>query len=949
MAKYLLSFLCFLVTATSFGGVIKGSVVEDKNNAPMVSVVITYKPVDSTAGTGGGTVTDLDGKFEITGVKKGDYVVTFSYVSFAKETRTVKVEGSDVMLDIRMKEEAREMQVVEVKAKKTTNTEAAVINEIKTSNAVVSGTSASQISKSMDRNAADVVKRIPGVAIQDDRFVVVRGMPDRYNTVWLNDVGAPSSEADKKSFSFDVIPSGLIDRILIFKTPSPELPGDFAGGMVKVYTTSIPDKNQLMVNIQGSYRQNTTGENFNYNQKSKTDWLGFDDGSRSLPAGLPDQVVKSDPTQNSTAISKSFKNDWKIFSTNASPDLRLAAAYSSAFKLKKIRIGNTVGFTYSNLRTAYNVNRQDWDTTSSRNYDYNDKIYANSVNAGVLENLGVSVGNSKFEFKNLYSQIGKSQLIMRTNGQDSTMIPERSYAMSYESKATYATQLSGTHKNNSGSTKYNWTIGYNDLFKNAPNLRRLKYTQNSSNDTFYRANTIAGSPDLYYGGARYYSQLFEKTYVFNHQFSHKFDVNDKFAFTVNAGNYIEMKRRAMKIRQFAATLNTIGNPADHRDSLKRLDVNTIFDEQYMGGKNNFIIDEGTSVSDKYSAENDLVASFVSFNLTIGKHINIVTGVRNENNKQTVLGYVSTDTINEVVKTNFFLPSINASYNFSEKSLVRAAYGKTLNRPEFREFAPVVYYDFEDLALLKGSLYESSVNPNKLVLQVGEVNNYDVRYEYYPSPGEMIHVGAFYKTVYSAIVRVVDFGNISENKTFTYINASDAYVAGLELDVRKNLGFLDTKLGTKFFRDISFVGNLALSKSQTKVDTNIFRRMVPVTTMQGQSPYLVNLGAYYQNDNLGLRGSVLYNVAGARLYALGNVQSTAESIGELPFQSLDLTVSKLFKRHYTLNIGIQNLLDSKISLVKDINRDNKFTSTSDDREYKTYKPGRYFTMGIKMNF
>ena len=126
-------------------------------------------------------------------------------------------------------------------------------------------------------------------------------------------------------------------------------------------------------------------------------------------------------------------------------------------------------------------------------------------------------------------------------------------------------------------------------------------------------------------------------------------------------------------------------------------------------------------------------------------------------------------------------------------------------------------------------------------------------------------------------------------------------------------------------------------------------MVPVSTMQGQSPYLVNLGAYYQNEKMGLRGSLLYNVAGARLYAIGNNQASAESIGELPFQSLDLTLSKLFKRHYLLNFGVQNLLDSKVSFVKDINRDNKFTSTSSDREYKTYKPGRYYTIGIKVNF
>ena len=369
----------------------------------------------------------------------------------------------------------------------------------------------------------------------------------------------------------------------------------------------------------------------------------------------------------------------------------------------------------------------------------------------------------------------------------------------------------------------------------------------------------------------------------------------------------------------------------------------------MGGTNDFVIDEGTSTSDKYSADNKLIASFVSLNVPIGKHINVVGGARLENNSQHVLGYRSTDTIDQTIHTDFLLPSVNAAYNFSEKSLVRVAYGKTLNRPEFREFAPVVYYDFEELALIKGSLYESAVNPHGLSLKVAEINNFDVRYEFYPSSGEMLHAGVFYKTIDNSILRVIDPGNVGDNKTFTYINGSTAYSAGFELDVRKNLAFADNKLGTKFFKDISFVGNLALSKSESKIDTVVFKGMIPTSTLQGQSPYVLNMGAYYQNEKVGLRGSLLYNVYGARLYAIGNIQTGAESIGELPFQSLDLTISKLFKRHYLLNFGIQNLLDSKLSFVKDINRDNKFTSTSSDREYKTYKPGRYYTIGLKLNF
>ncbi|NCX95995.1 MAG: TonB-dependent receptor, partial [Chitinophagia bacterium] len=467
------------------------------------------------------------------------------------------------------------------------------------------------------------------------------------------------------------------------------------------------------------------------------------------------------------------------------------------------------------------------------------------------------------------------------------------------------------------------------------------------NDTVYKANVPSGIIDPNNGGGRYYSTLYEKIFSFNHNYSQKIKLGNSYSFTANVGNYIEMKSRILTIRQLGYTINLLNN-GPRADSLRKLGINDIFAVNNVGGTKDFIIDEGTNTSDKYTAKNNMVASYASINAPIGKHIQITGGARYEMNTQSIVGYVSTDTLKPEFKTKFLLPSVNASYNLNEKSLFRVAYGKTLNRPEFREFAPVVYYDFEDLNLIKGSLYPSNSSPNGDTLKVAEIHNFDVRYEIYPSKGEMIHIGAFYKTIDNAIQRVIDPGTSGDNKTITYINGSKGYCMGLELDLRKNLGFLDPMCGTSFLKDITFVGNFAFSKSQSKVDTTKKHFQIPEATLQGQSPYLINLGMYYQNDKSGIKSSLLYNTFGSRLYATGTVLIAGESIGELPFQSLDLTLSKIFYKHYMLNIGIQNLLDSRVTFVKDIDRDGKFKSNSADRVYKTFKPGRYFTIGVKVN-
>jgi hypothetical protein len=302
-----------------------------------------------------------------------------------------------------------------------------------------------------------------------------------------------------------------------------------------------------------------------------------------------------------------------------------------------------------------------------------------------MDNLAVAWGNNKIEFKNLYNQLGKSTFLYRTNISDSAG-GEHTYNMSYESRAIYSTQLMGTHKSSDDKRKYNWAFGYADMFKNMPDLRRIRYVKSvGDDDSMYSAQISAGSPDLVYGGGRVYSQLYEKNYSFSHNFTQALRIAN-YEFEVSAGNFLELKKRAFSMRTFGATIQ----PGPNANKFRRFGINEIFDETRMGGTGNFKIAEGTNDYDSYDATNKLLASYVAVKLPVGNKLTAYGGVRDEYNIYSLVASDNGNIVNPIIKTNFLLPSLNISYNITDKQLVRVAYGKTLNRPEFKENSPLSF-------------------------------------------------------------------------------------------------------------------------------------------------------------------------------------------------------------------------------------------------------------------
>ena len=914
---------------------IQGKITDARTNEtlPGANVVIE--------GTTTGATSDFDGKFSILQLAPGKYNLLVSFVGYQQQViREVEVKGEKIAtLEIKLSPAVNELLTAEITASRVTHTETAVLMEMKESEQIVNGVSSMQIARSQDRSASDVAKRIPGVTIVENRFVMVRGLSERYNSVLLNGIGAPSAEADRKAFSFDLVPSGLLDRVLIYKTGAPELPGEFAGGVIKIYTKNIPDENAVSAGYSTSYRNGTTFKDFYTGEKGKYDFMGFDDGTRSLPGSFPENLNQVNDVKQVVALSKSLPNNWNTTVKPALPDQRLNILITRKFKVNDIRIGNITNLSYSNTR----------ESTSSKNYSYNsfnleeqksdsiykyeDHISTAQAKTGLIHNWSfVLSDHNRIEFRNLLNQSGTNQTTLRSGYNIEEDGNVKSYSFYYQQRTIYSGQLSGNHEMRNNRTKLDWIGGYSLSRTKEPDFRRIRTKTAGMQSSGQYYVVIAPSASELDAG-RFYSDLAEDMHTvalnFEHAFKRKSGDEENLP-KVRAGAYYENKERSFEARWLSYKRSM---SSQFNNSLLELPVHEIFSEENINSSTGFKLEEGTNPSDAYTASNRMMAFYAGGFFPLTMKIKLSGGVRLENNHQQ-LG--SKKYSGEVVEVDLnllsILPSVNVSYDFSDRSLIRAAYSRTVNRPEFRELAPFSYYDFTYNYVIYGNAD----------LKTASIDNYDLRWEFYPTTGELISAGVFYKNFSLPIERFFVPGTGSGGtRNFTFGNADKSVSSGLEVEVKKSL---ERMSANSILKKLSIYMNASVIHSRVQLGEQA-KGQLPSRPMMGQSPYIVNAGLYYHNRETGLQVNVLYNIIGRRLYAVGTVGTP--DIYEMPRNLLDLTIVKSFGKHLEARIGIQDILSQELLLKQDA--DESGTINLKDEVITSRNPGTYFTAGLNVKF
>ena len=918
MKRILLFIICFVaaISVQAQKAKLTGKVTNVKNDV-LVGVTLTLKSDKSQV-----SKTDIEGRFSFNIDINKAYTLDFSYVGYKAKSIDVSaatIANEEIVLDVLLDESGKKLSDVVVSATRSTNkgaTDNALIAYQKNTNTVASVISAESIKRSPDRNTAEILKRTPGASIQEGKFIIVRGLADRYNQAMLNGILLTSTEPDRKTFSFDLFPSQIIDNIIINKAFVPELPGEWAGGLIQVNTKDIPTKNFFNIQFGTSSNSLITGKDFFKDQSGKTDWLGLDDGSRSLPSGY---TTKSNfDTANialKTALGRKMSNNWAPIQMTAKPNINLQMNGGFSGTLWGKKIGGIIGVNYTKAyRLQENLNRQntiDDGGTFSILYNYQDDKYIQDINMGAIAGLSMFLNPlNKISYKAIVN-VKSNNAYTNRSGEDYTrgdLIKSNEFV--FGQNVFFTNQLNGEHSL-SQKLKFNWFGAFNILDSYSPDQRRIMYTKGTgTNDPYVLniSNTLSQQ-----SGSRIFQDLNDYIYTAGGDLTYKIKSQ-----TIKAGYLMQIKDRLYDAKLFANFL-----PTDNA-ALRAQGTEMVFAPQNFGNgtDNMFGFDAIKGKNFRYMANTILNAGFLQFDNKLSEGLRVVWGLRIEDYDQLIGSVKKWDSRHTYSKVTDYLPGINTTIKVNQKSNLRLTASQTVIRPELRELSALNIYDFELNASVQG-------NP---LLERTKITNTDIRYEIYPASGELVTMGVFYKNFANPIEQIFNEGS-GGSSTFAYKNANKATTYGVELEARK-------KLSTR----LTLQANGSLINSSIKdAELNLDR------PLQGQSPYLINMGLLYDIAEKGFNATVLFNQVGERIYLVGDVQGGASTpnIYEAPRALVDFQFSKKFDNNKAeIKFTISDILNQKQTFFQNSTSDEKYNSSIDAVRFQ-----RRFgtTFGISLNY
>lgn len=907
-------------------GRIAGKITDQTTGEPLTGVTVLV------SNTTQGAVSDVDGAYLINDVQPGSYTIRFNYLGYQKkEVTQVKVDGTKatVLNLVLGKDTANRLNEIVVTSSFGQQSINALYAQRKNASLVSDGIAADQIAKSPDKNTAEVLQRISGTTVQDDKFVVIRGLAARYNSTMMNGTAMPATEPDQRAFSFNVIPSNLIDNIVIYKTASADHPGDATGGTVNVNTKDMPDRKIMSLSVGTSYNTHTTFKDFYTGYgKGKYDFLGFDDGSRALPDAF--KAAQSGyaalPTAEKMDITRHFPNTFG--GQNNGKSLLPISVQLTAGNTYPTGDGNKLGIiaslSYRNSDQSFTGSQDQYLLSKEHEYHYNDFLYGKHYNTGALLNAAYTFGTNKLSWKNFFSNEFANVFIKRT-GQifDGSSNTKNIFSVNNETtqNGLVNSVLAGRHILGDKALYVDWDVSYGLSYRNQPDQRILTVMQSTPGDPYYLSLSNENSPAIKDAG-RVYSRLHENIYSGNLRMEvpfRYFGQDQKLKFGLS--KVYRDRTFSILALGYASDLDPYGRGATVTLG-KNTTIDNIFSEQNLE-KYKILLANIPQNSNDYTGTADLGAGYVMLDNHFSSSWRLSWGVRLEDYRQKLIS------LNQPVQKYHYttlLPSANLTWSPQSKMNIRLAYSRTVNRPEFRELASFRYYDYQNNYIISG-------NPH---LKQSTEDNADWRIEYYPSAGEILSASIFYKYFNQPVERINEGNNV-----LTYDNADKAVDYGVELELRKSLDFIHNwALADNF----AVYGNASFIRSKITFSGEDFN-----STLQGQAPYMVNAGLNYSSDKKDLSFTVLYNTIGPRLQFRG--ENEGLDAYEKPRHVVDLQIGKkILKQAGEIRFTVSDILAQPVELYYKYDKNAKFQyDPANDKITSSFRYGTTFSISFKYSF
>jgi CarboxypepD_reg-like domain/TonB dependent receptor-like, beta-barrel/TonB-dependent Receptor Plug Domain len=926
--------IVFVTTANAQQGFLRGRVIDDEMGEGLIGTNIYVE------GTTLGTVADFNGDYSLP-LPQGTYNIVFSSISYALITVSdvTIADGAVTSLEINMKPDTEQLQAVVVTAAVIKDSEAGLLAAQKRAINVVDGISSQTFKKVGDSDLSEAIKRVTGVSVEGGKYVYVRGLGDRYTKTTLNGMSIPGLDPDKNSVQIDIFPTAVLNNVMVYKTFSPNMYGDFTGGMVDIETKDFPDQKVSAISLGLSVTPGVQlNNNFILYQGSSTDWLGFDDGFRALPFDkftvIPAES-QIDPVLSQ--LTRSFNPQMGVQKRRALPSGSLTYNTGNQINLGKYTYGYNMVLNYQNTFEFFdNVQSNNLlkDPNSSVNELFKDEYRAGTlgrqtVNWSVLASGAFKFAKHNFSLSILRSQSGESvanrRLNQNFNQTGATLLED---ILTYTQRSVTNGILIGKHEFDRARLEWrgaaNWSRVYDPDF-------RVTSISITDGDTTLNVGDGAGIN-------RFYRDLNERNYSFKVDLTIPYAANSKLKF----GTLGAYKTRDFEILNYLFRLRGVGKISSNPDWFLQDENIWTTDSRkgtYLVG--NF------EPTNSYSAQQTIFSGYAMAELYVSTQFKTIFGVRAEQSTMYYTGQTNSGNVvydNEKTLDNLdILPSVNLVYAITGSSNLRASFNRTLARPSFKE---------KSIAQIFDPLTNRTFVGNIDLLQTN-INNYDLRWELYMKPGEVVSVSGFYKSFRNHIELVsypVDPDALKPR------NATDSWVYGVELELKKNLGFIDPalqkfSLGSNISLIRSFVdmntiyvdNSGAKSEKQLREENARDDEVISNTRrMAGQAPFLVNAYANFYAPVIDFNINIAYNVQGETLAIVGS--GVVSDVYSVPFHSLSFNAYKGFGRakKSRITFGVNNLLNNVSAQVYK-------SYKAQDQIYATYNPGTQLSLKYGYTF